>query len=105
MRDPARAVDLLRLVLAPEMFAKIDASSVEVKPGSWVDEDLEEEHSDLLLATQYDGQPILIYVLLEHKSTVEPWVFMQMLGYMVAVWNEHHAASPSTRHRRSCLCW
>ena len=96
MRDPARAVDLLRLVLAPEMFAKLDASSVEVQPGSWVDEDLEEEHSDLLLATQYDGQPTLIYVLLEHKSTVEPWVFMQMLGYMVAIWNEHHAASPTT---------
>lgn len=49
MRDPERALDLLRLVLAPEMFAKLDASSVEVKPGSWVDEDLEEEHSDLLL--------------------------------------------------------
>ena len=86
MEDPARAADLLRLVLPMEILAHADLASLMVEPGSFVDPELADEHTDLLLSLVYRGRRTLVYVLIEHKSTLDAWVFVQMLEYMCAVW-------------------
>jgi predicted transposase/invertase (TIGR01784 family) len=92
--SPERALQLLRLALPEESFRKLDASSLKIESGSFLEEDLREQHSDLLLSARYANMPVLIYTLLEHKSEVEPMVLVQMLGYLVNVWKAQHASRP-----------
>jgi predicted transposase/invertase (TIGR01784 family) len=99
MEDPARAADLLRLVLPTEILAHADLASLAVEPGSFVDDELADEHTDLLLSLPYRGRPALVYVLVEHKSTLDAWVFVQMLEYMSAVWQRDRASDPDAPPR------
>jgi predicted transposase YdaD len=92
--NPERALHLLRLVLPESAFRKLDATSLRIESGTFIDEDLAEVRSDLLLSARYDGMPVLIYLLLEHKSEVDRMVPVQMLGYLVNVWNAQHSALP-----------
>ena len=86
MSDPTRAADLLRLVLPEKLTRKLDMGALRVERGTWVDEVLREQHSDMLLSTRYDEDPVLVYVLLEHKSEVNHWAHLQMLGYLWRIW-------------------
>jgi hypothetical protein len=86
MQDPARAADLLRLVLRPEIFAQLDVASLRIEPNTFVDAKSAELQSDLLLSVEYGGTPSFVYVLLEHKSYLDRSVRLQMLGYIVAIW-------------------
>jgi predicted transposase/invertase (TIGR01784 family) len=86
MQDPARAADLLRLVLPPEIFAQLDVASLRIEPNTYLDAKSAELRSDLLLSVDYGNTPAFVYVLLEHKSYPDRWVRLQMLGYMVAIW-------------------
>ena len=95
MSDPARAGDLLRLVLPENMLAKLDLGALQVESGTWVDERLSESQSDILLSTRYGAEPVLVYVLLEHKSEVKRWAHLQMLGYMCRIWNDEAESSQS----------
>jgi predicted transposase YdaD len=88
MSDPTRAADLLRLVLPENVTRKLDMDTLRIERGSWVDEVLREQHSDVLLSTRYDEEPVLVYVLLEHKSDVNRWAHLQMLGYMWRIWTD-----------------
>jgi hypothetical protein len=58
----------------------------EPAPGTFVDEALSGSQSDLLFSVQLAGRPALVYVLLEHKSAVDPWVALQLLRYVVRIW-------------------
>ena len=99
MEDPARAADLLRLVLPTEILAHADLASLTVEPGSFIDPELADEHTDLLLSLVYRGRPALVYVLVEHKSTLDAWVFVQMLEYMCAVWQRDRASDADATPR------
>ncbi len=99
MRDPRRAADLLRLVLPEPMFRKLDTTSLRVESGTYHDKALAETQSDILLSANYGGAHVLLYVLLEHKSYVDPWVPLQMLGYLVSIWN--HEKNTKVQQRQS----
>lgn len=65
------AEGFLRLVLPAALVARIDSSTLALRPGSFVDEALKERHSDLLYSVAISGRSALIYVLFEHKSKPE----------------------------------
>jgi hypothetical protein len=62
-----------------------------------VDPELRETESDLLFSARLrSGQPLLLYVLLEHQSSVDSWMALRMLRYVVRQverWRQEHPES------------
>ncbi|WP_224246803.1 Rpn family recombination-promoting nuclease/putative transposase [Hyalangium gracile] len=82
--SPERAAAELRAVLPPEVVSQVDWSSLRRESGSVVDAELRERQSDLLFsARMHGGQPLLLYLLLEHQSSVDKWMAFRMLRYVV----------------------
>jgi predicted transposase YdaD len=94
---PERAAVELRSALPARIVEQVDWSTLRLEPSSVVDEELRETESDLLFsATLRTGRPMLVYILLEHQSTVDRWMALRMLHYVVRtldVWRKEHPES------------
>jgi hypothetical protein len=53
-----------------------------------------DRHSDLLYAARISGREALIYFLWEHKSDPESFAPLQVMRYMVHIWDLHLASLP-----------
>ncbi|KFA90346.1 hypothetical protein Q664_28875 [Archangium violaceum Cb vi76] len=86
-------------MLPAHVVSEVDGSSLRREPGSVVDPELRETESDLLFtARMRTGQPLLLYVLLEHQSSVDSWMALRMLRYVVRQverWRQEHPESAS----------
>jgi hypothetical protein len=80
------AAEELRCVLPPELVAQMDLTSLTLEAGSFVDEELREQHTDLLYSVQLAGRPARVYVLFEHQSKGEWWMALRLLRYMLRIW-------------------
>ncbi|WNG29976.1 transposase [Cystobacter fuscus] len=91
---PERAEAELRAVLPAPIVSEVDWSSLRLEPGSVVDPELRETESDLLFTARLrTGRSLLLYVLLEHQSTVNRWMALRMLRYVVRQverWRQEH---------------
>ncbi len=91
---PERAAAELRAVLPAHVVSEMDWASLKTESGSVVDPELKETESDLLFSARLrSGEPLLLYVLLEHQSTVDPWMALRMLRYVVRHlerWRQEH---------------
>jgi predicted transposase YdaD len=91
---PERAAAELRAVLPAHVVSEVDWSSLRREPVSVVDPELRETESDLLFTARlHTGRPLLLYVLLEHQSTVDRWMALRMLRYVVRQverWRQEH---------------
>ncbi len=67
--DPKHAGSELRSVLSAEVAAHIDLDHLEPVAVSFVDDNLRQVHSDLLLRTTFDGDDAYLYFLVEHQSS------------------------------------
>jgi predicted transposase/invertase (TIGR01784 family) len=94
---PERAAELLRSVLDPRLAERIDWTTLVHESGSFVDEDLREQHADLLFRATLDGREIRIYLLLEHQSAPDRWMVLWLLRYMVRSWVAHVDADRQAR--------
>jgi predicted transposase YdaD len=94
---PERAEAELRAVLPPHVVSQVDWASLRREPGSVVDPELRETESDLLFSARLrTGRPLLLYVLLEHQSSVDGWMALRMLRYVVRQverWRQEHPES------------
>ncbi|HYO52316.1 Rpn family recombination-promoting nuclease/putative transposase [Archangium sp.] len=94
---PERAAAELRAALPPHVVSQVDWASLRREPGSVVDVELRETESDLLFSARLSGgRPVLFYVLLEHQSSVERWMALRMLRYVVRQlerWRQEHPGS------------
>src|SRR6185312_11735916 len=94
---PERAEAELRAVLPPHVVSEVDWASLRREPGSVVDPELRETESDLLFTARLrGGRPLLLYVLLEHQSSVDRWMALRMLRYVVRQverWRQAHSES------------
>ncbi len=90
---PADAAAELRHVLPRAIADAIDASSLHLEPGSYVDPELADCYSDLLFSARIGSERTLVYLLLEHQSTLDPLMPLRMLAYLVRVW-ERHVGNP-----------
>jgi predicted transposase YdaD len=88
------AAGLLRAALPPAIAARIDFSTLALRPGSFVDRQLRGRHTDLLFSATMAGREALIYILFEHQSRVEALMALRLLQYMVRIWERHHRAHP-----------
>ncbi|QSQ19967.1 Rpn family recombination-promoting nuclease/putative transposase [Pyxidicoccus parkwayensis] len=94
---PERAAAELRAVLPAPIVSAVDWTSLRREPGSVVDPELRETESDLLFTARLrTGESLLLYVLLEHQSTVDRWMALRMLRYVVRQlerWRQEHPDS------------
>ncbi len=94
---PERAAAELRAALPAHVVSEVDWESLRGEPGSIVDPELKETESDLLFTARLrTGDPVLLYVLLEHQSKVDPWMALRMLRYVVRLlerWRQEHPDS------------
>jgi len=88
--DPDRARDLLRAQLPDDITGQLADTRPEIVEGTFVDETLRGSQSDLLMQVETKtGHPAFVYVLVEHKSTPDPGVVLQVASYMIRIWQRH----------------
>jgi predicted transposase YdaD len=92
--QPERAEAELHAVLPPDVVARVDWSTLRREPGPVVDR---ETQSDLLFSARLrGGRQLLLYILLEHQSSVDRWMALRMLRYVVRQaehWRKEHPES------------
>lgn len=88
------ARNLVEFAFPSSVVDSLDLDSLRIETGSFVDAKLREKHSDVLLSAESrmtsssERQRVLIYVLIEHKSEVEQLAALQLLSYMIRVWEQ-----------------
>ena len=61
---------------------------------AFVDEALEQRHSDLLFEARVAGSPALLYLLFEHQSTPCADMALRLLRYMLRIWERWQRDHP-----------
>jgi predicted transposase YdaD len=74
-------------------FPKLETSQIDFKtfkplPGTFVDEVMRGYQADLLFTVRRANEELLLYVLMEHKSEVDRWTLLQLLRYMLRIWEQ-----------------
>jgi predicted transposase/invertase (TIGR01784 family) len=78
---------LLRERLPKEVAERLAPDAPELVSGSFVDNELREYHTDRLYRVRtVDGEAAFIYALVEHKSSPDPGIGLQLLIYQTRVW-------------------
>ncbi len=80
------AKDLLRGILPGAILASLDLENLEPEPTSFVSESLDESFSDLLFTCPLQGNEAVVAILLEHKTWQPKHIHLQILRYMVSIW-------------------
>ena len=85
---PEAARALCRAVLPPEVAQAFEGAVITRAPSEFVEEALRDRSSDVLYRATFGDQEALIYVLVEHQSTVDPLMAFRVLRYMVRIWSQ-----------------
>ena len=87
--DPVHAAGLLRGHLPAAIVAQIDWDSLRLVPSSFVKRSLRQAHADLLFQAQLGGREILLHLLFEHQTTVDPAMPLRLLAYITEILLNH----------------
>lgn len=82
------ARDFIRNYAPPELIAQIDLDTLESVDGTFVDQDLQISQSDMLFRVNSLLGELLLYFLFEHKSFGDYASPLQLLRYIVRVWEK-----------------
>ena len=95
LQDNEYARGLIEIV-APELVAFLDFSQLSQHNRSFISETLRERESDVLLSVPFQHKAgtdeLLIYILIEHQSTVDASMGYRLLSYMMQIWNMQRQA-------------
>ena len=94
---PEHAAGLFRSLLPATVVDAIAWDTVQGEPGSFIDPELADRHSDLLFSVQLGGRQAFLYLLLEHQSTSDPDMPLRTLVYLVRIWErfrKEHETEP-----------
>jgi predicted transposase YdaD len=96
MDDPAMAGALIRERLPPDIAELLGPDPPEAMDGSFIDPALRASQSDRLFKVRTSGgDDAYLFLLVEHKSSPDFDLPLQLLGYMVRIWKRHADASPT----------
>ena len=80
---------LFRQHLPAEIVVAVDWDQLQLLPASFVRSTLQQSHSDLLFSVPSGADSLLLYLLFEHQTTVDPAMSLRLLGYMTEIWTRH----------------
>ena len=80
-------------MLAGEITDALDFSRVEQLNRSFISDELRTQESDMLFSVPFREptgkcEELIIYILIEHQSTVDPSMELRLLSYMTQIWME-----------------
>ena len=79
--------DFLRNYLSQDVRDLLNLDQITLQKDSFIDNEYKEHFSDLLfMVPMKNGENAYIYLLFEHKSFHDSWVSLQLLRYMVRIW-------------------
>ena len=77
-------------ICLPAIAAELADAPIRPVDASFVDAVLHQSHSDRLFEARLKGGgTAFVYVLLEHKAEPDPGTPLQMLGYMIRIWQRY----------------
>ncbi len=89
------ARSLIETQLSSAALAELDLQTLQLEFGSFIDPDLREKFSDLLFSVRLAREKAdakagdaLVYFLFEHKSQIDPLTVLQLLSYIVRIWEK-----------------
>ena len=88
--DVEVAQDFLQNYLPTEIAKVVDLKHLTKENNSYIDEQFKESFTDMLYKTKINGEDGYIYFLFEHKSYQDPLVILQLLKYIVRIWEEKY---------------
>jgi len=105
LNDVAEATSFLQRHLPQEVSQALDWSTLTLREGSFVDEDLRASEADFLYAIERssDEESVWIYVLLEHQSTPDRWMRFRLLKYCCRIWEMSFREHPDQRELRAIV--
>ena len=78
-------------IVAGELAELIDFNELELQNRSFISDKLREQESDLLFSVPFksgvETEELLIYILIEHQSTVDVSMGFRLLFYMMNIWD------------------
>ena len=78
-------------IVASELVAFLDFDQLTLLNRSFISDTLREQESDLVFSVPFrrgsETDELLIYILLEHQSTVDPLMGFRVLFYMTQLWD------------------
>lgn len=84
------AADFIAGTFPDDLKKNLDLSTLELDNTSYLSEDLQESFSDIVYTCRYCGTTeITISLLFEHKSSPAPHPHLQLLRYMLRIWENH----------------
>lgn len=93
--EPAHAREFLSTVLPMALADTLDWARLRGEPATFIDEDLREQHSDLLFSVpSRTGEPQQVYLLFEHKSALDRRLSRQLLGYLARIYAAQSELAP-----------
>ena len=99
LSDVAEATSFLQRHLHQEVSQALRWSTLTLREGSFVDEDLRASEADFLyeIARRSGEESVWIYVLLEHQSTPDRWMRFRLLKYCCRIWDMSFRVHPDQR--------
>jgi len=90
--------DFIKGALPAEITKKLDLSTIEIEPGTHVDDSLKSHLSDLIIKVKTkDDDNVDLYFLFEHKSYKDRGILWQLLKYQYLMLEEDHNAKKDFR--------
>ncbi|MEY4566718.1 MAG: hypothetical protein RLY14_1688 [Planctomycetota bacterium] len=89
--------DLIQWTFPASLVNQLDLSQIRWEAGSWTDSKLQDKRADLLFSCptqkqsdsrKSQSQKAFLYVLLEHKSVPDHYTVLQVLSYLLRIWEE-----------------
>ncbi|MEM9445799.1 MAG: Rpn family recombination-promoting nuclease/putative transposase [Verrucomicrobiota bacterium] len=91
------ATEFFKKHLPSELTQHIDWQSLQLEPGSFVDEILKGSESDLLYKVQIKGVDTWLYTLFEHQTQEDKLMAFRLLRYMVRIWEQFLKQIPDAK--------
>jgi predicted transposase/invertase (TIGR01784 family) len=98
--QPEHAQGTLRAVVPAVLGEALDWSTLTLRPGSFVDVALAQQHTDLLYSVTWrEGGAALVYLLFEHQSTppTEGLMAYRLLRYQDRIWERWRVDHPKAK--------
>ena len=89
-------------IIASDIIEYLDFSKVEIKNTTFISDNLRQQESDLVYllpfrdavntrdSTSHAATEVMIYILVEHQSTVDWTMGYRLLSYMCQIWESQH---------------
>jgi predicted transposase/invertase (TIGR01784 family) len=105
LRDVAEATSFLQQHLPADLSGSLNWSTLQLREGSFVDDELLRSHSDFLYEVEHvSGEDTLwLYLVIEHQSTPDRWMSFRLLKYCCRIWDVNLQERPAPSELRPII--